>query len=254
MPGTQVAIEGIYFDPYDRYQIGIRRYPQWLHASPHQYLRSLHPDTAGKKGNTRFFRIDESKILRPLPGPQDDLRANVPRSRDNRNMLTDLVQIRRLGDKKREENQRFRKHLKSHNFVEKKFRIIAQAIEDQIDCTVCANCCRVATVRLQERDIEKLAKFLRVNIQQFVRDYTAESADEGRILKRTEAGCVFLSGNDCIVYEARPATCTTFPNVVRGNGSIPSRMWEFVDRATYCPIVYNWMEAVKEETGFTAKP
>ena len=93
-----------------------------------------------------------------------------------------------------------------------------------------------------------------INIQQFVRDYTMQSADEGRILKRTEAGCVFLSGNDCNVYEARPASCQTFPNVVRGNGSIPSRMWEFVDRATYCPIVYNWMEAVKEETGFAAKP
>ena len=31
---------------------------------------------------------------------------------------------------------------------------------------------------------------------------------------------------------------------------IASRMWQFVDRATYCPIVYNWMEAVKELTKF----
>jgi len=29
-----------------------------------------------------------------------------------------------------------------------------------------------------------------------------------------------------------------------------SRMWQFVDRATYCPIVYNWMEAVKDLTNF----
>jgi hypothetical protein len=29
-----------------------------------------------------------------------------------------------------------------------------------------------------------------------------------------------------------------------------SRMWEMVNRATYCPIVYNWMEAVKELTKF----
>jgi hypothetical protein len=27
-------------------------------------------------------------------------------------------------------------------------------------------------------------------------------------------------------------------------------MWEFVDRATYCPIVYNWMEAAKDLTKF----
>jgi hypothetical protein len=38
--------------------------------------------------------------------------------------------------------------------------------------------------------------------------------------------------------------------LIRGQGSIQSRMWQFVDRATYCPIVYNWMEAVKGLTNF----
>jgi hypothetical protein len=27
-------------------------------------------------------------------------------------------------------------------------------------------------------------------------------------------------------------------------------MWQFVDRATYCPIVFNWMETVKGLTNF----
>ena len=35
-----------------------------------------------------------------------------------------------------------------------------------------------------------------------------------------------------------------------GNGSIASRMWEPFDRACYCPIVYNSLEAFKEEMGF----
>jgi hypothetical protein len=38
--------------------------------------------------------------------------------------------------------------------------------------------------------------------------------------------------------------------MVRGNGSIASRMWQFADRASYCPIVYNSLEAFKEETKF----
>jgi hypothetical protein len=38
--------------------------------------------------------------------------------------------------------------------------------------------------------------------------------------------------------------------VVRGSGSIASRMWGFIDRATYCPIVYNSLEAFKEYSGF----
>jgi Fe-S-cluster containining protein len=165
-------------------------------------------------------------------------------------MLTDLVQIRRLGEQKRDENLRFRRHLKSHDFVERRFRKIAQNIEDQIDCTLCANCCRVATVKLAERDIDKISRYLGIGRGAFLQAYTVQSEEEGRILKRTESGCVFLSGNECTIYEARPTTCENFPHVVRGAGSIASRMWQFVDRATYCPIVYNWIEAVKEEARF----
>src|ERR1700733_7862934 len=103
-------------------------------------------------------------------------------------MITDLVQIGRLGEKKRAENLRFRTHLKTHNYVERRFRKIAQEVEEQIDCTQCANCCRVATTRLAERDIEKLARFLRLKREQFLANYTVESEDEGLILKRTESG------------------------------------------------------------------
>jgi Fe-S-cluster containining protein len=166
-------------------------------------------------------------------------------------MLTDLVQIRRAGEKMRDENERFRKHLKRHKFVERKFRHIASDIEAEIDCTTCANCCREATVKLAERDVEKLAKFLRVKIGQFKRDYTDVSEEEGLILKRTEAGCIFLDGNLCSIYEARPHNCENFPHLVRGEGSLVSRMWQMKDRACYCPIVYNTLEAFKAEVKFT---
>ncbi len=165
-------------------------------------------------------------------------------------MITDLIQIRRLGEKKRDENLQFRRYLKSHDFVERRFRRVAEDIEEQIDCTACANCCRVATTTLLDRDVDKLAKFLRIKREQFLRDYTTLSEEEGLILKRNEGGCIFLSGNECTVYEARPQTCTDFPHLVRGAGSITSRMWQFVDRATYCPIVYNALEAFKDETKF----
>jgi hypothetical protein len=165
-------------------------------------------------------------------------------------MLTDLVQIGRLGEKKREENQRFRKHLKTHGLNERRFRRIAEEIEDQIDCTTCANCCKVATARLTERDVERLARHLRVKKQVFLRDYTGTSAEEGLILRRTPEGCVFLDGTTCTVYDERPASCRDFPHLVRGPGSFVSRMWEMPDRACYCPIVYNALEAFKTESGF----
>src|SRR5512142_3043149 len=131
-------------------------------------------------------------------------------------MITDLVQIRTLGEKKRDENLRFRRHMKSHDHSDRILRRIAEDIEAQIDCTQCANCCKVATVRLSARDVERLARHLRVTPNRLLADYTAESAEEGVILRRNDAGCVFLSGNDCTVYSARPVICQRFPHLVRG--------------------------------------
>ncbi|HEY4361985.1 MAG TPA: YkgJ family cysteine cluster protein [Bryobacteraceae bacterium] len=166
-------------------------------------------------------------------------------------MITDLVQIRRQGEQNREENLRFRKWIKSHNYVERQFRHAAEEVHAAIDCRECAECCRVGDVPLAERDIEKLARFLRIAPHKFRQEYTVDDEENGIILKRDpKTGCVFLSGNECTVYEARPGNCDRFPHLLRGSGSIESRMWEFVDRATYCPIVFNWLAKVKALTKF----
>jgi uncharacterized protein len=165
-------------------------------------------------------------------------------------MITDLVQIRRLEQQQRGENAKFRAYLKSHRHSDRRLRRFGEEIEAEIDCTACANCCRVTEVGITEKDIEKLAKFVGTSELEFVDQFTALDGSGARILKRNEGGCVFLEGNLCSVYEARPVNCANFPHVVRGSGSISSRMWEFLDRVGYCPIVYNWMETVKEDIGF----
>jgi uncharacterized protein len=166
-------------------------------------------------------------------------------------MITDLVQIRMLGERKRDENERFRRHMKSRDHSDRILRRIAEGIEEQIDCTVCANCCKVASVQLSERDVERLAKYVGAPVKRFLADYTMQSEEEGLILKRSkQAGCVFLNGTECTVYDARPDICQKFPHLQRGQGSIVSRMWQFVDRACYCPIVYNSLEAFKDELRF----
>ena len=165
-------------------------------------------------------------------------------------MLTDLVQIRRLGEQKRAENERLRKHLKRHAVAERRVRRMAEEVESGVDCLACANCCKVATVRLADRDVAKLSKYIGLSPAAFLRDYTELSDEEGRILRRTEAGCVFLVGNECTVYDQRPGNCSDFPHTVRGDGSFISRMWDFTDRAVYCPIVYNTLEVLKAESGF----
>jgi uncharacterized protein len=170
-------------------------------------------------------------------------------------MITDLVQIARLGEARRKENDRFRRYLKSHNYVERRLKQIAKDVENQIDCTECGNCCRVATAKVTDRDAARLAKFVGLPLADFLRDYTQDDEIDGRVLKRDdERGCVFLEGNECTVYEARPNSCELFPHVVKGEGSRASKMWQYIDRACYCPIVYNTMEEWKTETGFSPSP
>lgn len=165
-------------------------------------------------------------------------------------MITDLVQIRLLGEKKFDENLRFRQHMKSRDHSDRILRRIAEQIQDQIDCTQCANCCRVALTPVTERDVERLAKHFRVKPDRIMADYVVKDEEGEYVLRQNESGCVFLDGNLCSVYEARPDNCQRFPHLVRGNGSIASRMWQFVHRASYCPIVYNSLEAFKDELKF----
>ena len=114
----------------------------------------------------------------------------------SRPIITDLVQIRRLGEQKLEENKKLRQHMSRHNYVERKLKVIAQKVEDQIECLQCANCCRTATARLVDRDIDKVAKAAGMKRDRFLRECTVMTPDEGRILRRTEDGCIFLNGNE----------------------------------------------------------
>jgi Fe-S-cluster containining protein len=167
-------------------------------------------------------------------------------------MITDLIQIRTLGEKKLDENLRFRRFMKSHDYSDRILRRIAEGIEDQIDCTACGNCCKTSTVHITERDIDRLARHFHLSPQRVIDGYTQPDQEEGGLnLKFTEGeGCVFLEGTVCSVYDARPDICQRYPHLVRGNGSIVSRLWSIAPRASVCPIVYNSLEAFKQELRF----
>jgi uncharacterized protein len=165
-------------------------------------------------------------------------------------VITDLVQIRRLGEKKRNENNRFRRWLERHKFNVRELRAAAEEVHDGIDCRQCAECCRVGEVDLSRRDVDRLARHLSITPKQFREQYTTQGRKGESLLRRTKSGCVFLEGNDCSVYEARPKVCEFFPNLLKGMTSIQYTLYAYVDRTTFCPIVYNWMEKAKELTDF----
>ena len=166
-------------------------------------------------------------------------------------MITDLVQIRTLAEKKRDENFRFRRFMKSRDHSDRILRRIAEGIQEQIDCTACANCCKTSTTAISERDIDRLARHLRISRERFLADYTMPD-DEGALSLRftPEAGCVFLEGNLCSVYEARPKACRDFPHLALGTHSLGGRVASIGRWVSLCPIVYNALERYKKRLGY----
>jgi hypothetical protein len=170
-------------------------------------------------------------------------------------MVTDLVQIRRLGEAKETENLHFRRYLSAHHVPLGPLRDLASEISRQIDCTECANCCRHGSVTVSFGEIDAIADYLGIEAAEAVRQYTTPDPEEGatRLLLSTRNGCVFLDGNICMIYEARPRACREFPHVTLAKRSLGGRVSSLCRWAPLCPIIYNSLEAYKHVVGYVAK-
>ena len=167
-------------------------------------------------------------------------------------MVTDLAEVFRLGTAKAKENLDFRRHLSAKHQADKPFRILASEVQKQVDCRACANCCRHSVVPVSKLEIQTIAEYLGTTREAVTRLYTVPDPDAPalRILRSSTEGCVFLDGNLCIIYDARPKTCRDFPHIAVGTHSLGGRQSSLGRWATLCPIIFNALESYKHLTGF----
>jgi len=158
--------------------------------------------------------------------------------------LPTCLKFFRLGTSKAKENLAFRRHLSAHHVDEKAFQILASDIQQQMDCTTCANCCRHSVVPVQKEEIAKIASHLGVTVGAAKQTYTVADpeAPASRILRTSPQGCVFLKENLCTIYEALG---------IHSLGGRPSSLARWVP---LCPIIYNAVEAFKHLTGYHPHP
>lgn len=167
-------------------------------------------------------------------------------------VVTDLAEVFRLGTAKARENLDFRRYLSAHHFDDKPFQILASEVQDHIDCTACANCCRYSIVSVNKTEIENIAQYLGISKDEVVRLYTDPDPDASalRTLRSSKEGCTFLDHNCCLIYDARPRVCRDFPHVAVGAHSLGSRPSSHDHWAALCPIIFNAIELYKHLTGF----
>jgi Fe-S-cluster containining protein len=167
-------------------------------------------------------------------------------------VITDLAEVFRLGTAKVNENLAFRRYLSAHHYTDRPFQILASEVQQNVDCTACANCCRHSVVSVNKSEIEKIAGHIGTTSEAVTRLYTVPDPDAPalRILRNSEEGCAFLDGNLCRIYKARPKTCRDFPHVTVGKHSLGSRQSSLARWAPLCPIIFNALEAYKHVAGY----
>lgn len=81
-------------------------------------------------------------------------------------------------------------------------------------CTGCGHCCTGSPghVWVDELEIKRMAKFLKISVEMFVKRYTRRVQDRLSLLEHSKTyDCVFLKDKKCTLYEARPQQCRAFP-------------------------------------------
>jgi uncharacterized protein len=167
-------------------------------------------------------------------------------------VVTDLAEVFRVGTAKASENLAFRRYLSARHAPEAPFQILAGEIQQQVDCRACANCCRHSVVAVNPAEINAIAQYLDTTPEAVTRLYTVADRDTStlRVLRTSPEACVFLDGNLCMIYDARPKACRDFPHVALGRHTLGGRPASLARWAALCPIIFNAMEEYKHLTGF----
>ena len=140
------------------------------------------------------------------------------------------------------ENQKFCEFLKSDGFDQERFQKVVREITEKIDCTKCANCCKVLKPALNEQDIERISKHLNLTKEEFTLKHLAKSDENEPEINQLP--CPFLTDNKCQIYEIRPETCRGYPHLEK---DVTVRCYEFLSNAEICLIAFNVLENAKEE-------
>lgn len=122
----------------------------------------------------------------------------------------------KLPERWRREGESARKLLKqwkkrAPKDLDQRFAEAHDAVFEKLDCLDCGNCCKTTSPMLFEKDIERLARHLRMKTGQFAEQYLYLDSDGIYAFRQTP--CPFLEeDNACSVYEERPKACREYPH------------------------------------------
>ncbi|TLX77683.1 YkgJ family cysteine cluster protein [Labilibacter sediminis] len=161
-------------------------------------------------------------------------------------MKFDLERYKEMANNKAKENKAFVTRLrkkKPKNLDDQTHAAHTEAFE-KIDCLECANCCSSISPIIIDRDIDKIAKHLKMKRSEVIDQYFKIDEDNDYVFQETP--CPFLMpDNYCMIYESRPRACREYPHTDR------KRFYQILNlsyrNSFVCPAVYEVLESLKQD-------
>jgi uncharacterized protein len=163
-------------------------------------------------------------------------------------LTINLDTIKQLAAEREKENDSFRSYLKKQNNtrVDTIVHQLNDNIAPQIDCTACGNCCKSFMINVTPEEAEKLAAHLNTTVTNLKEKYIEESQQGQMIINKIP--CHFLEGTKCSIYQHRFTQCREFPHLHKEG--FTSRLFGIMMYYAVCPIIFNVVEELKQQTGF----
>lgn len=137
----------------------------------------------------------------------------------------------------------FKRNKRKLEAMDLRVHALHDEISERTDCLTCANCCRTLGPHITDKDVDLMAKSLRLKPSDIISKYFQIDEDGDRIFKSMP--CPFLGAdNYCAIYESRPKACREYPHTDR------KRFYQIynlsIKNAYICPIVFEVLEEIKK--------
>ncbi|MEC5394091.1 YkgJ family cysteine cluster protein [Bergeyella sp. RCAD1439] len=119
-----------------------------------------------------------------------------------------------------------------------------EEVFDSISCLQCANCCKTTGPLYTEKDIERIAKFLRMKPAEFEAKFLKTDEDQDKVLQSLP--CFFLNeDHTCSIYDVRPKACREYPHTDR------KKIYQInaltLKNTLICPAAFLFVEKLQEK-------
>lgn len=164
-------------------------------------------------------------------------------------MDKDLENLEQLSSEKLQENKKFFQRLKKR--TPKRLDLLVQEIHqeefERTDCLACANCCKTTSPMFTYKDIERIAKFLKMKVADFKTQYLKIDEDDFHVLKTAPCSFLDTSDNTCFIYDVRPKACSEYPHTNRKKFIQLTNLT--IKNTEVCPATYRIVEELKKRLG-----